>query len=305
MRAALFFKRPLSSGSCPWGTLMTANDIQDAGRETNFPPRPIGLTSDFSAIASRYDATRDLPQHQLLACYDRLAERGLFPVQGTILDAGCGTGQISLPLAERGYDVRGIDISETMVDLAHAKVQPGWRARYAVGDVRAIPADDGCFDAAVVSKLFQHVADWQLACRQLVRVVRPGGWVVQINERGAFGNAVRRYFSRCADELGFSGRYAGLDPHSDSEPTAFMRRLGCVATRLDMSDLRWTTAITYGEAARRIQQRLFAEFWYLPEDVHQRLVAAATAWVDAQPDGRGTVEQLRPFLVVETFRTPD
>jgi hypothetical protein len=45
--------------------------------------------------------------------------------------------------------------------------------------------------------------------------------------------------------------------------------------------------------------------WYLPDDVHERLVAAVTAWVDAQPDGRGTVEQLRPFLVVEAFRTPD
>jgi ubiquinone/menaquinone biosynthesis C-methylase UbiE len=284
---------------------MTVNDDQPVGQETDFPLRPIGLTSDFSAIASRYDATRDLPQRQLLACYDRLVERGLFPVQGSILDAGCGTGQISLPLAERGYDVLGIDISETMVGLAQEKVRPGWRARYAVGDVRAIPGGDGCFDAAVVSKLFQHVADWQLACRHLVRVVRPGGWIVQINERGAFGNAVRRYFSRCADELGFSSRYVGLDPHSESELTAFMHHLGCVATPSDMSDLRWTIAITYGEAVRRIQERLFAEFWYLPDDVHERLVAAVTAWVDAQPDGRATVEQLRPFLVVETFRTPD
>lgn len=284
---------------------MTVNDNHAAGRETNPPLRPVGPTSDFSAIASRYDATRDLPRHQLLACYDRLVERGLFPVQGSILDAGCGTGQISLALAERGYDVLGLDISDTMVGLARAKVRPGWRARYAVGDVRAIPGGDGRFDAAVVSKLFQHVADWQLACHQLIRVVRPGGWIVQINERGAFGNAVRRYFSRCADDLGYSGRYVGLDPHSDGELTAFMRRLGCVAMRWDMSDLKWTIAITYGEAARRIQERLFAEFWYLPDDVHERLVAAVTAWVDAQPDGRGTVEQLRPFLVVEAFRTPD
>jgi hypothetical protein len=40
---------------------------------------PIGSTADFSPIAARYDATRDLPEDILLACYDRLIERGLFP----------------------------------------------------------------------------------------------------------------------------------------------------------------------------------------------------------------------------------
>ena len=146
---------------------MTVNDNHAAGRETNPPLRPVGLTSDFSAIASRYDATRDLPRHQLSACYDRLVECGLFPVQGSILDAGCGTGQISLALAERGYDVLGLDISDTMVGLARAKVRPGWRARYAVGDVRAIPGGDGrsmplssrsCFNMWRTCGL--HVVSW-------------------------------------------------------------------------------------------------------------------------------------------------
>jgi ubiquinone/menaquinone biosynthesis C-methylase UbiE len=289
---------------------MTTNDRPDAGRDTNSPTNfalapatPSGLTSDFSPIAGRYDATRDMPQPMLLICYDRLVERGLFPAQGVILDAGCGTGQISLPLAERGYDIHGIDISENMVRLAQAKLRPGWCARYAVGDVRAIPAADRCFDAAVVSKLFQHVGDWQQACRQLVRVVRPGGSIVQINERGAFGNAVRRYFARRADALGFKRRYVGLDPHSDNELTMFMQRLGCRTITFDTAD--WTLAITYGEALSRIQQRLFAEFWYLPEDVHDRLVADVASWVDAQPNGRDSVEQLRPFLVVQAFHTPD
>jgi SAM-dependent methyltransferase len=70
------------------------------------------------------------------------------------LDAGCGTGQVSLPLAARGYDVRGIDISKEMTMLAQAKVRSTWKADYSVADVRSIPAEENSFDAAVVSKLF-------------------------------------------------------------------------------------------------------------------------------------------------------
>jgi ubiquinone/menaquinone biosynthesis C-methylase UbiE len=286
---------------------MAEHEMPDA-RPASDPPAsstaPAGLTSDFSAIASRYDATRDVPRQCLMACYDRLIDRGLFPPHGTILDAGCGTGQISLPLAERGYEVEGIDIARDMVRLAQSKVRPGRRARYTVGDVRAIPGRAARADAVVVSKLFQHVEDWRTACRQLIRVVRPGSCIIQINERGAFGNSVRRQFSRRADELGFSGRYLGLNPHSGKELTSFMTGQGCRAMAVDMSDLQWDIAITYGEAISRIQDRLFAEFWYLPADVHDRLVADATAWIESQPGGRSTVEHLKPFLVAEAFQTP-
>lgn len=264
----------------------------------------MGMISDFSPVAALYDTTRNVPESCLQACYERLVKRGLFPSQGVVLDAGCGTGQVSLPLAAAGYEIHGIDISMEMTLLAQAKVQPGWRASYRVGDVREIPNDDAVFDAVVVSKLFQHVRDWRGACRELVRVTRPGGCVVQINERGAFGNAVRREFSRRADERGFTGRFLGVNPHADDELISYMTRLGCDAVPVDMPDLGWEVRITHGEAIRQIQQRLFAEFWYLPSDVYDGLAAEVIAWVDSRPGGRQTVECLRPRLVVHAFKTP-
>ena len=232
-----------------------------------------GVSSDYSRIAARYDATRELPVAKLNACYDRLVEQQLFPASGSILDVGCGTGQVSLSLAAKGYEVTGIDISAPMIALARSKLHPAWRARYLVGDARCIDAADKSFDAAVVSKLLQHVQDWRQVCRELVRVVRPGGLIVQINERGAFGNAVRRTFARKADERGFGARYPGLDPHGGGELAAFMLATGCASPAVDMSDLLWTVAITYEEALRRIHDRLFAEFWPLPTDVHDALEA--------------------------------
>src|SRR6202044_1040319 len=222
-----------------------------------------GRTSDYSRIAARYDATRDLPDDVLLACHNRLIQTGILPETGKVLDAGCGTGQASLPLAALGYEIFGIDVSNEMTSLALSKVHPNWQADYVVGDVRSIQAENNRFDAAVVSKLFQHVQHWPQACCELIRVVRSGGYIIQVNERGAFGNAVRRYFAQRADELGFKGRYVGLNPHSEDELSSFMQSPNCQPVAVDMSDLRWNISISYGEALSRIRERLFAEFWYL------------------------------------------
>ncbi|TXM69767.1 class I SAM-dependent methyltransferase [Methylobacterium sp. WL120] len=262
---------------------------------------PLEQSSDFSTVAARYDATREIPGNVLSTCYDRLIEQSMFPAGGSILDAGCGTGQISIPLAERGYAVRGIDISEAMVAIARAKLRPGWKAEYGVADVRRIPAGEGRFDAVVVSKLFMHIADWQTACRELVRVLRPGGTIVHINERGHFANSVRRHFAKRADELGFVRRFPGVDPNSYAPLIEFLDGLGFSMTEPDMADLRWRFPITYGEALDGFRERLFAEFWALPDDAYDRVLAETMSWIDAH-GGRDHVEHMNPFLMVHVFQ---
>ncbi|WP_314588640.1 class I SAM-dependent methyltransferase [Paenibacillus terrigena] len=42
-------------------------------------------------------------------------------VQGTILDLGCGTGRLAIPLAMEGFQVEGVDLSTTMLELARSK----------------------------------------------------------------------------------------------------------------------------------------------------------------------------------------
>jgi len=266
--------------------------------------KPSSRTSDFSGIAHRYDETRSIPPHCLQKAFDRLIAHGLFPERGVIVDIGCGTGQISLPLAERGYQIRGFDISGEMIEYARSKAAPQWGTSFAVADACRLPTADRCADGVVVSKLLQHIEDWQQACREMIRVARPGASIVHINERAAFGDAVRRHVRHLASELGFVRRYIGLDPHSRSELDAFMRAHSCEPIDIDTRDIQWATEIGYGEALERIRDGLFAEFWYLPADIHDRIVADTAAWVAAQPDGAATVDRLSPHLSVQVFRTP-
>jgi len=257
-------------------------------------------TSDFSPIAARYDATRDVPADRLRACYERLIEHGVLPDRGLVLDAGCGTGQISLVLAAMGFEIRGFDISQAMIDIARRKVSPGWRARYDVADVRALPFTDASADAVAVSKLFQHVGDWRAGCRELLRVLRPGCCLVQVNDRGAFGNAVRRHFAARADALGFSERFPGTSDKAVF--SAYLVGQGCEVITIDVSDLSWSKPVVYGDALAQIEERLFAEFWYLPDDTYRRILGETARWVDQQVDGPRTVQRMTPWLTVDVFR---
>ncbi len=230
-----------------------------------------GATSDFSRVASRYDATREVPETHLAACYERLVRQGLLPTKGVVLDAGCGTGQISLVLAKMGYEVHGIDVSAEMVAIAQGKCRPEWQA-------------------------------WQAACQELLRVLMPGGSIFHLNEMNAFGNCVRKYFAGCADSLGFTERFVGL--RERAQLSDFLVARGCEKISIDVTDLKWEKRITYGEALSQLQERLFAEFWYLPTDAYERILSDTALWVDEQPEGRNEVEVMTPYLSAEVFRKP-
>lgn len=63
-----------------------------------------------------------------------------------ILDLGCGTGSISIPLASKGYTVTGIDLSEDMLTVAQAKaIQRGVNVTFYQQDMREL-SNFSCFD---------------------------------------------------------------------------------------------------------------------------------------------------------------
>ena len=64
--------------------------------------------------------------------------------EGPILELGCGTGRVLLPLARAGYEITGLDLAADMIDRCRAKLRaepPEVRAR-----VRLLVADMTSFD---------------------------------------------------------------------------------------------------------------------------------------------------------------
>ena len=97
----------------------------------------------------------------------------------TVLDMPCGTGRMSIPLAQAGATVAGVDISERMLEKARANtpesVKDHFTLRAASG--RSLPFDDDTFDVVTSFKFFHLIDDDQkrLFLDEMLRVTKPGG----------------------------------------------------------------------------------------------------------------------------------
>ncbi len=99
---------------------------------------------------------------------------------GSILDFGCGTGDITAACKSAGFDPRGADTSRSMIERA--------RQRYLSADLRfdllldmdsaALPYDDAAFDAAIASSVLEYVAAPEAILCELYRVCRAGAVLV-------------------------------------------------------------------------------------------------------------------------------
>lgn len=106
----------------------------------------------------------------------RLEESG--QIRGSVLDAGCGTGEHVLYLAGRGHDVMGVDGAPTAIKKARAKAkQRGLKASFVLGDALDLSIPNQLFDTVIDSGLFHVFSDEERPRyrKGLERVLRPGG----------------------------------------------------------------------------------------------------------------------------------
>jgi 2-polyprenyl-3-methyl-5-hydroxy-6-metoxy-1,4-benzoquinol methylase len=104
-----------------------------------------------------------------------------------VLDAGCGGGAHSLRLARRGFKVRAIDFSESVLGPAREKARAHGledRIRVQQADLLELPFEDGAFSGVLCWGVLMHVPDVRKALSELARVTAPDG-VLILNEVNA------------------------------------------------------------------------------------------------------------------------
>jgi ubiquinone/menaquinone biosynthesis C-methylase UbiE len=96
----------------------------------------------------------------------------------TVLDVGCGPGTITADLARLVAPGRvvGVDAAAEIIELARSE-HAGSGVQFEVGDIMALPYEDGAFDVVHAHQILQHIPDPVGALRELSRVCRPGGVV--------------------------------------------------------------------------------------------------------------------------------
>jgi len=158
------------------------------------------------------------------------------------LDAGCGTGFLSLELAARGHRVSGIDFAPAMLAEARRKAAAQrLSVRFEEGDAEQLPFPPASFDLVISRHVLWTLPHPEAAIDEWIRVLRPGGRLAivdgaQYNEAAA---PPQRENARTSPEYAAIGdRLPFYDGRPREEIEALLARHGLVSVAGDpLTDL--------------------------------------------------------------------
>ncbi len=116
----------------------------------------------------------DAQEHTVLPLYEAVLKDAAIGPRTQVLDVGCGAGAFCRLAHEHGARVSGLDASDALVAIAKQRVPAG---DFRVGEMEALPHENGSFDLVCGFNSFQYAADPTRALIEARRVARPGGAV--------------------------------------------------------------------------------------------------------------------------------
>ncbi|HYK66262.1 MAG TPA: methyltransferase domain-containing protein, partial [Patescibacteria group bacterium] len=128
----------------------------------------------YDRIGVGYDATRQADPYLLSRLMHHLRPRE----GGRYLDIGSGTGNYTVAIHKAGVNIRGLELSATMLKRAKEKAPA---IAWSNGRAEAIPFASGSFDGATCTFVHHHMADPLAAFREVHRVLTPHARLVIFN----------------------------------------------------------------------------------------------------------------------------
>jgi ubiquinone/menaquinone biosynthesis C-methylase UbiE len=135
------------------------------------------------AVAKWYAALTRKSMEDFRVLARQTAEQ--IPAPASVLEVAPGPGYFAIELAKLGgYEVTGLDISDTFVNIARANAEKaGVLVNFRRGDAADMPLRDGVFDFLLCRAAFKNFTQPLRALEEMHRVLKPGGQALIIDLR--------------------------------------------------------------------------------------------------------------------------
>lgn len=258
----------------------------------SMPPKRqnLALRSVFNEDAAAYDAIR--PAYPLQLIEDVLSFSQI-PSGGRILEVGCGTGQATLPFAQRGYALLCIDIGEEMLKIASQKLKAFPEVALWRGTFEDWPLEAEAFDLFISATAF-HWVPREIGYPKAAAILKPGGSLAIFNNehprQGGFFEEVQAVYAR------YQPNWRDHDPRNGPDASEKIRELAGYIdsthrfTPVAVKTYPWQRTYTTEEYLALLNT--YSDIRSMEFDQRERLLAGIAGLIDQRFGGQVTKDYL-------------
>lgn len=178
----------------------------------------------FNEIAELYDSIRPGYSDEII---ETIVVFSRIPPAGRILEIGCGTGQITLPFARRGYAILGLEPGDNLAAMTRRKCRCYPQVEIQQITYENWPLQPQAFHLILSAQAF-HWIDPELGCAKAAAALGSGGafalvWNNDVSQDTPFRRATEPLYEKYFQKKGTDDQQSTLQRHSDRDKEILSR----------------------------------------------------------------------------------
>ncbi len=254
--------------------------------------------------AQNYDFGRPLDEKIIVDLFNKIKENITDFSENTLLDAGCGTGRITIPVAKHfpNLQITGVDTSLEMLEVFQHKISKLQIKNYQIihGDLLKLNLPDNSFKTTLISSVLHGIEDWKLALNKLIRVTKPSGYLLLVSEQDDVTNIglgrakssndnLLKTFWRKYVEFHFKNGLGRLDKPQvgikwqlgHPEVIQYLEEKKFIAEKKEIS-LNWKKEFTVSDFMKIIEGRPWSIMFTADDQKYNTLITDIKNWLKEQ-----------------------
>jgi SAM-dependent methyltransferase len=214
------------------------------------------LRTSFNDVADLYDEVRSGYQIEVINEIVAFAD---LPVTGRILEIGCGTGQITVPFALRGYPILALEPGAALAALAVRKCQPYENVKILRMSFEEWPVQFDSFDLVLSAQAFHWIEPYS-GCEKAAKALHHGGsialvWINDLSQGTSIYKSTRAIYDK----------FLPAQRSNDSARTTIHEILHCSKAFENVLEIRFPGEKTYPGSEYLKLMNTFSDHQRLPE----------------------------------------